>query len=65
MKKVLYILFIILVVVFFIFVFLDLRAYNKTYSAPFSAYILVRALEFLLPALILLIINIFINKKNK
>ena len=41
-KKVLYGLAILLAVLFIIFTIIDLSKYNASYSAPFSAYILVR-----------------------
>jgi len=43
----------------------DLNTYQNhpEYSAAFSAYVLVRAVEFLLPGIVLLLLGIMIQKK--
>ena len=64
--KVMCIISLILVILFFITLGIDYSHYNSiTFSAPFAAYILVRGLEFLLPAIIFLIIgNVFFKTKK-
>ncbi len=64
-EKVSYIISILLIVVFVVVTLIDYSKYDITYSAPFSANILVRALEFILPSLIILIIALLIRKKRK
>ena len=56
---------ILLCVLFFVFVFIDFSYYNETYSAPFCAYLLVRAFEFALPSIIILLVAIGIKGKKK
>ena len=64
--KILKIASIILLVVYGVFIVIDYRQYDSlTFSAPFSAYILVRSLEFLLPSIILHGVAIIIEKKEK
>jgi hypothetical protein len=55
-KKVLYIISIILIICFIVFTLIDYSKYNESYSAPFSAYIFIRCLEFILPSIIVFII---------
>ena len=43
----------------------DYIHYNETFSAPFSVFILIRGLEFLLPAAILLVIGLILRKKQQ
>ncbi len=64
-EKILYVVSVLLIVVFVVFTLIDYSKYDVTYSAPFSAYILVRALEFVLPSIILLIIALIIRNKGK
>ena len=64
-EKFLYGLSIVLLIVFIVFVIIDYSKYNDSYSAPFSAYILVRALEFVLPSIILFVVAKLISKKKK
>ena len=64
--KILYAISILLIIVFFVITLLDYSNYDATVnSAPFTADILVRALEFVLPSIIILIIALFMSKKNK
>ena len=64
--KILYGLTLTLVLCFMIFVIIDFSCYDSlTFSAPFTAYILVRGLEFLLPGIILFVIGFIIKRKKK
>ena len=62
--KVLYVISALLIIIFAIILGLDYKNYNSlTNSAPFTADILVRALEFILPSIILFIIGVTCKKK--
>ena len=62
-EKVLYIISILLVIVFFIVTLIDYLKYDAVInSAPFTADILIRALEFVLPSIIVFVIAKFISK---
>lgn len=55
-----------LLVCFVISMLMDLSRYNsETNSAPFTVWILVRAIEFLLPAAVLLVIAAIIQFSKK
>ena len=54
---------ILLVTGFLVTIFADLAQYNETYSAPFSVFLLIRGIEFLLPAAILFSIALVLRKK--
>ena len=43
----------------------DFTLYNETYSAPFSAYVLVRFLMFGVPAIIVFLIAYLLKKKGR
>lgn len=64
-EKILYVISILLVVLFLIIVLIDYSKYDATYSAPFTTNILVRALEFLLPSMVIFLVAKFLSKKNK
>lgn len=54
----------ILLVAFIVFLFIDYSFYiNSGTSAPFSVFILVRSLEFILPSIVIFIISKIIKKK--
>ncbi len=54
------------VLLFVVFLGVDFYYYNPiTTSAPYYAYIIVRALEFLLPSLIIFIISEILKRKMK
>ena len=62
--KVLYLLSIVLIIVFAIILVIDYKNYDAiTNSAPFSADIFVRGLEFILPSFIIFIIGLVCKKK--
>ena len=64
--KVLYCVFAVLVIAFIVFLGIDFYYYNPiATSAPFYAYIIIRGLEFLLPAVIVLIICEILKRKLK
>lgn len=56
-NKLLYITCAILVTCFIMFVIIDYSKYNVSYSAPFSTYVFIRALEFILPSIIIFTIS--------
>ncbi len=64
-SKILLCISLVLILIFFVFIILDYRIYNASYSAPFSALILVRALEFALPSIVLLVISLVLKGNNK
>ncbi len=56
---------IILILLFIVFVYIDYSKYDSlTFSAPFSAYVLIRLLEFVLPSIILLILALLFKRKR-
>ena len=64
--KVLYCAFALLIIAFVVFLGVDFYYYHPIHSsAPFYAYIIVRGLEFLLPAVIILIICGILGRKLK
>ncbi len=63
--KLLLFLSIILIILFIVFVYIDYSKYDSlTFSAPFSAYVLIRLLEFVLPSIILLILALLFKRKR-
>lgn len=57
---------IILIVLFIIFVSIDYSNYNNLFnSAPFTAYVLIRSFEFILPSIILFTLGIVLKNKYK
>ena len=64
--KLLYCVCAVLVLAFIVFLGIDFYYYHPIHSsAPFYAYIIVRGLEFLLPAVIIFIISEVIRRKFK
>ena len=64
--KVLYCVFIVLVIAFIVFLGVDFYFYNPiSTSAPVYAYLIIRGLEFLLPAVIILIVCEILKRKLK
>ena len=64
--KVLYCVFIVLVIAFIVFLGIDFYFYDPiSTSAPFYAYLIIRGLEFLLPAVIIFIISEVVRRKFK
>ncbi len=64
--NILYIISVLLVIAFFGFVIYDYINYNSIVSsAPFSAYILINALRFLFPCIILITIGNVLKRKNQ
>ena len=64
--KVLYCVFIVLVIAFIVFLGVDFYFYDPiSTSAPFYAYLIIRGLEFLLPAVIILIVCEILKRKLK
>lgn len=64
-KILLYVCFL-LILCFIIFVYIDYLKYDALISsAPFSTYIIIRGLEFILPSIILFVISILIKNKYK
>ncbi len=62
--KFLYLVSIVLIIVFAIILVIDYKNYDAiTNSAPFSADIIVRGLEFVLPSFIIFIIGLVCKKK--
>ena len=56
----------VLIVNFIIFVIVDACTYDASFSAPFGVYVLIRALEFILPSAILFVIAVCaLNKRRK
>jgi len=56
----------VLVANFVIFVIVDACSYDASFSAPFGVYVLIRALEFILPSVILFVIALLVlNKRRK
>lgn len=64
-SKLLFIISILLIVLFVVLVIVDYSYYNETFSAPFSALILVRALEFVLPSFILTAAGLILKRKKQ
>lgn len=64
-SKILNVLSIILFIIFIVTLSIDLINYNEFMSAPFYASIIVRLIEFALPALICIVISLIINKRGK
>lgn len=66
-SKILYIIALIFIVLFLILTVIDYTKYDAiTNSAPFSAFVLLRAIELLLPGVILFIISkLLIKNKQK
>ena len=63
--KLLYVISIILVIAFSVLLTLDYFKYDVLYnSAPFSAIVIVRLLEFILPSIICLFLAILIKKRK-
>ena len=63
--KILFILSVLLLIAFFIFIVLDYTEYdNLTNSAPFSTYVFVRTLEFILPSILSLVIALILKHKG-
>ena len=63
--KVLFALSIILLIIFFVRIYLDYKVYDPlTYSAPFSAYIVINGLVFVIPSIIFLIVGIILKRKK-
>ena len=63
-NKFLYLISVILVILFLVIILIDYSNYDASYSAPFSADILVRTAEFLLPSIVIFFIAKKINKKH-
>ena len=63
-NSVLYYLPIIFVLLFIIMVVIDFIGYNMFMSAPFYVNVLIRGIEFLLPAIVLFIIGRIYKKKT-
>ena len=63
--KILYGISILLLVLFIIFTMIDYTKYNEFYSAPFYVNILLRAVEFIIPSIIFMMISYILNKRNK
>ena len=64
MYKVMYVISILLIIIFAIILGIDYKNYDSlTNSAPFTADILVRALEFVLSSIIIFIIGLVCKKK--
>lgn len=63
--KFLFIACIFLLAVFCIRLVIDYSNYNETFSAPFSVYVGIRSIEFLLPAVILLIAGLILRRRNQ
>ena len=61
-RKVLTVLAIVLFAVFAITLIIDFVNYNEYYSAPFYVNIIIRALEFLVPGLVCLLIRYLVIK---
>ena len=63
--KVLFALSVVLLLIFLIRIYLDYRVYDPlTYSAPFSAYIIVNGLLFVIPSIISFIVGIILKRKK-
>lgn len=63
--KILYIISIGLFFAFFVKTYIDYTNYNSIInSAPFSVWVMVNTIYFIVPSVILLIMGYFINKKN-
>lgn len=64
--KILYCAFAVLVLAFIVFLGIDFYFYDPiSTSAPFYAYLIIRGLEFLLPAVIVLIVCEILKRKLK
>ncbi len=64
--KILYCVFAVLVIAFIVFLGVDFYFYDPiATSAPFYAYLIIRGLEFLLPAVIVLIVCEILRRKLK
>ena len=62
--KILYAVSALLLLLFIVFLCIDLYFYNDMLSsAPFYAYIIIRSLEFLLPSLIIFIVALLLKGK--
>ena len=64
LPKLLFFISIILIIIFIISIIYDYSNYQLSSSAPFYIFILVRAVEFLFPSLVLIIIGLFLKKKS-
>lgn len=63
--KLLYIIAIMLILLFIVFICIDYSKYDSlTFSAPFSAYVFSRLLEFILPSIILFIVALLFKRKK-
>lgn len=61
--KILYSASVFLLIVFCIIVSIDYSGYNITHSAPFYIYAVIRAIEFILPGIVLFIAAEIIKRK--
>ena len=63
MKKLLYTISMLLIIAFITITFIDYSKYDANInSAPFTADILIRSLEFVLPSIIIFVVTIFMSK---
>ena len=56
---------ILLLILFITFTIIDYTKYNESYSAPFYVNIILRAVEFIIPSIMFMMISYILNKRNK
>ncbi len=64
-KRVIYILIVLLIITFGVKSVLDYTKYTEANSAPFYVFILVNAIVYIAPAIMLFVISKIITKKDK